>query len=416
MKMIKNNSAVMADTTSDLWEKMNKLTVGECFFQIRNGANIKQGVADGGFPITRIETIANDRFNRDRMGYAGITDADKYQSYILEDGDLLMSHINSVQYLGRTVLYHKQENEKIIHGMNLLAMKANRDILNPAYAQYYFRSIPFRAQIRQITKKSVNQASFTVSDLKKIPIQVPSLLEQCNAVETLDRVNKLLELHQHQLQTLDELVKARFVELFGNPVINNKGWNVSDLEQLTIKIGSGATPKGGKEAYQTDGISLIRSMNVHNGKFEYKELAHISDEQAARLENVAVEENDVLLNITGASVARSCVVPTNVLPARVNQHVCIIRCKDSIMPDFINSLLIDDNYQDLLWSIAGSGATREAITKQQVESLQIILPPISKQEEFSKFINRVDKSKSAVQKSLDEAQLLFDSLMQQYFE
>lgn len=89
-----------------------------------------------------------------------------------------------------------------------------------------------------------------------------------------------------------------------------------------------------------------------------------------------------MLNITGASVARSCVVPTNVLPARVNQHVCIIRCKDSIMPDFINSLLIDDNYQDLLWSIAGSGATREAITKQQVESLQIILPQLVSKKNF----------------------------------
>ena len=241
------------------------------------------------------------------------------------------------------------------------------------------------------------------------------LSEQTHRVKVLDKIAFVIKFRQQQLQKLDELVKARFVELFGNPVINNKGWNVSDLGQLTIKIGSGATPKGGKEAYQTDGISLIRSMNVHNGKFEYKELAHISDEQAARLENVAVEENDVLLNITGASVARSCIVPTNVLPARVNQHVCIIRCKDSIMPDFINSLLIDDNYQGLLWSIAGSGATREAITKQQVESLQIILPPISKQEEFSKFINRVNKSKVAVQKSLDKAQLLFDSLMQQYF-
>ena len=251
--------------------------------------------------------------------------------------------------------------------------------------------------------------------LKELEIEYPPISQQIKTVKVLDEVESIIHNRQNQLQKLDELVKARFVELFGNPVINNKGWNVSDLGQLTIKIGSGATPKGGKEAYQTDGISLIRSMNVHNGKFEYKELAHISDEQAARLENVAVEENDVLLNITGASVARSCVVPTNVLPARVNQHVCIIRCKDSIMPDFINSLLIDDNYQDLLWSIAGSGATREAITKHQVESLQIILPPISKQEEFSKFINRVDKSKVAVQKSLDEAQLLFDSLMQQYF-
>ena len=230
--------------------------------------------------------------------------------------------------------------------------------------------------------------------LKELEIEYPPIDQQVKTVKVLDKVESIIYNRQNQLQKLDELVKARFVELFGNPVINNKGWNVSDLGQLTIKIGSGATPKGGKEAYQTDGISLIRSMNVHNGKFEYKELAHISDEQAARLENVAVEKNDVLLNITGASVARSCVVPTNVLPARVNQHVCIIRCKDSIMPDFINSLLIDDNYQDLLWSIAGSGATREAITKQQVESLQIILPPISKQEEFSKFINRVDKSKA----------------------
>ena len=238
------------------------------------------------------------------------------------------------------------------------------------------------------TRQKLTQAT-----MRQMLIPQRTYQEQCDTVAQLNKVNLLIKTRQQQLRKLDELVKARFVELFGNPVINNKGWNVSDLGQLTIKIGSGATPKGGKEAYQTDGISLIRSMNVHNGKFEYKELAHISDEQAARLENVAVEENDVLLNITGASVARSCVVPTNVLPARVNQHVCIIRCKDSIMPDFINSLLIDDNYQDLLWSIAGSGATREAITKQQVESLQIILPPISKQEEFSKFINRVDKSK-----------------------
>ena len=265
------------------------------------------------------------------------------------------------------------------------------------------------------TNKAVMGKTLNKATLSKVKVNIHSVQEQQEIVYILNQATALIELHQQQLQKLDELVKARFVELFGNPVINDKGWNVSDLGQLTIKIGSGATPKGGKEAYQTDGISLIRSMNVHNGKFEYKELAHISDEQAARLENVAVEENDVLLNITGASVARSCVVPTNVLPARVNQHVCIIRCKDSIMPDFINSLLIDDNYQDLLWSIAGSGATREAITKQQVESLQIILPPISKQEEFSKFINRVDKSKVAVQKSLDEAQLLFDSLMQQYF-
>lgn len=83
-------------------------TIDECFYKIQNGVNIKQGDINNGYPITRIETIANDKFNRDRMGYAGITDLSKYKSYILEDGDLLMSHINSVQYLGRTVFYEKK--------------------------------------------------------------------------------------------------------------------------------------------------------------------------------------------------------------------------------------------------------------------------------------------------------------------
>ena len=285
--------------------------------------------------------------------------------------------------IGRTTLHPAKSS--VIGTMQYLLPKSN------VLPEYLYYVVQYMHLEKYFTGATIPHIYF--KDYKAEQFNLDAMERQKEIVASLQKVETLIKVRQQQLQNLDELVKARFVELFGNPVINNKGWNVSDLGQLTIKIGSGATPKGGKEAYQTDGISLIRSMNVHNGKFEYKELAHISDEQAARLENVAVEKNDVLLNITGASVARSCVVPTNVLPARVNQHVCIIRCKDSIMPDFINSLLIDDNYQDLLWSIAGSGATREAITKQQVESLQIILPPISKQEEFSKFINRVDKSK-----------------------
>ena len=307
------------------------------------------------------------------------------KSRYVQPGDFLLS--NSMSF-GRPYIL---KTDGCIHD-GWLVLRDKNSFFDKRFLYYYLSAKPTYEKFKMIAVGGVVN-NLNSEMVRKISVPVPCKAEQIEIANLLDIVNRIILKRKQTLQKLDELVKARFVELFGNPVINNKGWNVSDLGQLTIKIGSGATPKGGKEAYQTDGISLIRSMNVHNGKFEYKELAHISDEQAARLENVAVEENDVLLNITGASVARSCVVPTNVLPARVNQHVCIIRCKDSIMPDFINSLLIDDNYQDLLWSIAGSGATREAITKQQVESLQIILPPISKQEEFSKFINRVDKSK-----------------------
>lgn len=382
-------------------------TIDECFLNIQNGANIKQGDIEGGFPITRIETVANDKFNRDRMGYAGITDVSKYQSYVLEDGDLLMSHINSVQYLGRTVLYTKKSNEIILHGMNLLRLKPRRNIINPAYARYCFYGHPFRSQIGHITKKSVNQASFAVKDLKKIKIDIPSMLEQNRIVAILDKIQQVIDLREKELLNLDNLIKARFVEMFGNPVLNDKGWEQKSLGEITTKIGSGATPKGGKEVYQEEGITLIRSMNVHNSQFEYKDLVYISDEQAVKLDSVTIEKNDVLLNITGASVARSCVVPSKVLPARVNQHVCIIRCKECVIPEFLNKLLIDDNYQDLLWSVASGGATREAITKQQVEKLQIILPTIELQKEFMKFCQQIDKSKFGIRDESEKEKFTF---------
>ena len=233
----------------------------------------------------------------------------------------------------------------------------------------------------------------SAKELNKLELDMPGIEEQNVRAESMAKLEKVISHRKEELSALDNLIKARFVEMFGNPVTNEKGWNQKQLGEITTKLGSGATPKGGKEAYQEDGITLIRSMNVHNGLFEYKELAHISEEQATKLDNVTIEENDVLLNITGASVARSCVVPSKILPARVNQHVCIIRCNQRIVPEFLNKLLIDDNYQRLLWSIARGGATREAITKQQVESLKIIVPPIELQNQFADFVHQVDKSK-----------------------
>lgn len=287
---------------------------------------------------------------------------------------------------------------------------ARREVLLPRYLFYFCKKFDFEK-----LNKTVTIPSLTKSDLLNIKIKLPDIDEQQLVVDKLIRIESVMEFRKQELNVLDNLIKARFVEMFGNPVTNEKGWKQRQLGEITTKIGSGATPKGGKEAYQEEGITLIRSMNVHNGLFEYKELAHISEEQAEKLDNVTIEENDVLLNITGASVARSCVVPSKILPARVNQHVCIIRCNQCIVPEFLNKLLIDDNYQRLLWSIAEAGATREAITKQQVESLQIIMPPIELQEQFADFVHQVDKSKVAVQKALDETQMLFDSLMQKYF-
>ena len=159
---------------------MEKVKLGDVFSFIRNGANIKQGLDISGYPITRIETISDRTVNREKMGYAGITDVGKYDDYILQDGDILMSHINSEKHLGKTAIYKKQKDEKIIHGMNLLCLRPDNSQILPEYAFYFLSSNDFLRQIPNITKKSVNQASFTVTALKKLSFAKRGIDEQKN--------------------------------------------------------------------------------------------------------------------------------------------------------------------------------------------------------------------------------------------
>ena len=147
------------------------------------------------------------------------------------------------------------------------------------------------------------------------------------------------------------------------------------MKNICSKIGSGATPKGGKAAYSDEGISLIRSMNVFDFHFEYSDLAHINAEQADALANVNVEPNDVLFNITGVSVARCCIVPSDVLPARVHQHVMILRpIMGEMMSYYLMFTLCSAENKAKLLGIGQSGSTREAINKQELETYEIPLP------------------------------------------
>ena len=248
---------------------------------------------------------------------------------------------------------------------------------------------------------SVGSLSPTINwrDLKTLEFELPPLEEQRKLADVLWAINDTMEAYKKLLSSTEQLVKSQFIEMFGNPVDNPKGWEVTNLKDLASKIGSGATPKGGNASYKTQGISLIRSMHVYNGHFDYEDLAYIDDEQAKKLNNVTVQSEDVLLNITGASVARSCVVPEDILPARVNQHVCLIRCKkERILPVFLNRLLIGDRFQALLWNMAeAAGATRQALTKEQIENLKIITPPIELQKQYIEFSEQSDKSKFDVE-------------------
>lgn len=162
------------------------------------------------------------------------------------------------------------------------------------------------------------------------------------------------------------------------------------MKDICTQIGSGATPKGGKEAYIDEGISLIRSQNVLDYSFLHDGLTHINEAQAQKLNGVTIEEEDVLLNITGDSVARTCKVDNNILPARVNQHVCIIRAnQEKVLSSFLLYYL-QMKKQELL-QLASGGATRNALTKGMIEDLDVELPNLNEQKRIVTLLDSIQE-------------------------
>lgn len=183
-----------------------------------------------------------------------------------------------------------------------------------------------------------------------------------------------------------------------------RGWCYMPLAQLTDKIGSGSTPRGGKEVYLDDGVALIRSQNVYDSLFVWDGLARISDSAATQLRGVTVQEEDVLLNITGASILRTCVVEPDVLPARVNQHVAIIRAKADVPPRFIHMNLLRQDIKSHLLGL-NAGGSREAITKAHIESLALLTPCPAL---LAAFQTAIDPLFREVQRSAQQMRVLSD--------
>lgn len=178
-------------------------------------------------------------------------------------------------------------------------------------------------------------------------------------------------------------------------------WQLAKLGTVTTKVGSGATPRGGKDAYKSAGIPLIRSQNVHFDGFRDEGLAFLDDDQAEALKSVEVRADDVLLNITGASIGRVTIAPDRMAGARVNQHVCIIRPKLELRPEFLRWYLASPDIQHIIFDIQ-TGVTRQALTKEQILSFDVPLPPLDVQEavvaEIEKQFSRLDEAVASLKR------------------
>jgi type I restriction enzyme S subunit len=258
------------------------------------------------------------------------------------------------------------------------------------------------------------QKNLLLRDLRAFSIALQPLPTQHKIASILSAYDDLIENNTRRITILEAMAQAIYREWFvefrfpGHEKVKlvdsplgkiPEGWEITPLKRITTKIGSGATPRGGKEAYKSSGITLIRSLNIYDYHFDHDGLAYIDDDQAAQLDNVVVEKRDILLNITGASVARCCMVPSYFLPARVNQHVAIIRVNtEACDPFYVLNTINNERHKRQILALAQGGATREALTKDTISNYEIVLPPLKIVKEYSEVVTALFDQRELLQR------------------
>ena len=293
----------------------------------------------------------------------------------------------------------------------MLPLKPNKNYITREYLTYFLRSPKFVAYINEKTS-GAKMPRANSSDLKSVEIECPTLENQRHITCEFDRIISIVRLRQQQLQKLDKLVKARFIELFGTIHDNRFGFGVVTLQDVSapIKDGTHQTP-----TYTTDvenGYKFLSSKDVTTGKVDWSHLKYIPEELHRELyARISPRRGDILLAKNGTT------------------GIAAIVDRDEVFDIYVSLALIRPHGVDptYLWAAINAAETKQQFDASlkgigvpnlhlgEIKKARIILPPMELQEQFATFVEQTDKSKVAVQKALDEAQLLFDSLMQKYF-
>ena len=305
------------------------------------------------------------------------------------------------------------------------------------FAYYLLKTFDFKRYNSGSAQPSLNR-----NYIHPIRIDVPPLSEQKAIAHILGTLDDKIELNRRMNETLEAMARATFkswfvdfdpvrakmdgrkpsgmddatAALFPDSFEDSElgtiptGWQVQTLSELTSEIGSGATPHGGSKVYISEGIALVRSQNVYDYKFRWDGLARITPEAAEALKGVTLKPNDILFNITGASILRTCVVDSAVLPARVNQHVARIRAKAGVPARFLHLHLVRQETKDHLIGF-NAGATREAVTKGHLQRIQLVVPPSALLQAFDKNIDPIYARKESNLRQISTLSVLRDTLL-----
>tara|TARA_R110001592_G_scaffold210913_1_gene462601 strand:- start:6064 stop:7341 length:1278 start_codon:yes stop_codon:yes gene_type:complete len=373
----------------------------------------KEAYKSKGISLIRSMNVYDSQFKEKDLAFIDDSQAKKLSNVVVEPLDILLN------ITGASVARCCLVPEKILPArvnQHVAIIRIDKNVADPRFIYMCMISPKYKSKLLSLAQGGATREALTKITIEEFELELPQIITQTFIADSYLGYDNLIENNNRRIAILEDMAQSLYREWFVNfrypghadavdkdgnqKLIDSplgqipEGWNVDELKPFCSKIGSGATPRGGKGAYQKEGVPLIRSMNIYDSTLITKNLAFIDDVQAARLKNVVVEPDDVLLNITGASVARCSIVPSAFTPARVNQHVAIIRLEtNQLSAEYLMYTLISANGKARLLSTAQGGATREALTKTDIEKFKIVIPPPNIIKKFNALVKNTVKQK-----------------------
>lgn len=379
---------------------------------IRNGLSIKQTEGAGGLPISRIETISSGVIDVNKVGYADVSIGD-CQNYMLESGDILFSHINSKKHIGKAAIYNKNHG-KLVHGMNLLCIRPDTDFVVPNYLYYYITSSNFKLQLQKFIKPAVNQASITTKDLGSIFIKIPSIDKQMEIITVLDKVKDISNTREHVLNLADDLLRATFLDMFGDQENNPKKFPVGTIRDLVSSANYGTSVK----ASESSGIfPILRMGNItYQGDWNFTDLKYIDLDEKSK-ERFLVRKGDLLFNRTNSKelVGKTAVFESDTEMAFAG-YLVRIRPNELGNNYYISGYLNSSHGKNTLVNMSKSIVGMANINAQEMQNIKILIPPKKSQDRYEGIYKAVKNRVTAHIESKNELEKLFNTLSNQFFK
>lgn len=336
------------------------------------------------------------------------------EAAILYEDDILIASTGTGT-LGRCCIFRKPDNRIYLADSHVTILRAGQRTL-PEIIRYYLMLPQTQlALYSQCVNGSTNQIELSKEKLKKFSIPDMELAEQERCISLLESLEQIISKRKEGLRKLDELVKARFVEMFGDPKLNTNHYPVSQLSEHINFLTSGS--RGWAQYCTDDGPEwFITIKNVKDCHISLDNMQPVSAPDNAEAKRTKVQEGDLLISIT-ADLGRTGVVTKDIAEhgAYINQHLTCIRLNKAVLnPTYVAYFMESPAGKDQFES-KNQNAVKAGLNFNSINSLRLMIPPMEKQNEFVKFAEQTDKSKATIQKALDKTQLLFDSLMQKYF-